>query len=113
LRTLIFLQSNFPSASIQNYRETAPTYYSGDSVKELKKDFEVLLGRSLTQPYTIKTIFTIEDTFENASETKWGRRICNFICKAVLKINYSPKVDDMILQFTFRRIVALSRNQRT
>lgn len=78
------VQSTNPDAPVPDYRETAPCYYTADVQNVSDKEFEALLGQKLPErTFAPDHKFTLENSLGDASETKWGRFICNAVDKAL------------------------------
>jgi beta-glucosidase len=77
LSATVKLASSLPDAPIPRFRETAPSYYTGDVVSVPDSEFVALLGRPIppSQRDNAKPL-DITDNLENSAHTKWGGRLC-------------------------------------
>lgn len=61
---------------IENLREIAPVYYTGKISDVPDSQFEAILGHSIPpREYSENHIFNMTSTFEDAKDTKWGKKI--------------------------------------
>lgn len=61
---------------MENLREIAPVYYTGKISDVPDSQFEAILGHSIPpREYSENHIFNMTSTFEDAKNTKWGKKI--------------------------------------
>lgn len=61
---------------VENLREIAPVYYTGKVENVPDSQFEAILGRAIPpKEYSENHIFNMTSTFEDAKNTKWGKKI--------------------------------------
>lgn len=93
-------------------REKAPGYYTGDVLDIEPEQFEALLGYPLPPAYREAGLpVDLTDNFENAQETKWGGRLCDFITFVMRMADKGPNAGMMAavaLQTPFRNFVTMS-----
>lgn len=96
---------NALKAQIPEYDKTAPVYFTGDVQNVPDAQFEALLGRKI--PPTVKSgenPIDLTDNFENAKDTKWGKRIYQLLNTVVPE----GMARGIALQTPFRNFIRMS-----
>lgn len=106
LQAKVNITSALKSSDIPNYKNTAQIYYTGDPAKVSSSEFEVIFGKSIP-PATLNTTgpFSLHDTFEICSKSKWGSQLVSIIHQMVIKIGdkVNPEIlEAVLLQMPFR-----------
>jgi beta-glucosidase len=108
LRSTVSIKSISSQLNIPDYQKSVPIYYKGDPAKVSPKEFEALIGKPLPPTHQNPNgPFTILDSFENASETQWGGKICSRIHDLIPKFNLrfsSEIVENYFLQIPFKSL---------
>ena len=101
-------------AVIPDYRETAPAYYSVDVRNVPDAQFEAVLGHEIPEAtFAEGTKLDLTSSLENATDSKWGKRI-NSLIEKVMDLNFtaggasSGMMKAMILQIPIRNFISMS-----
>ena len=109
--TVEVLSTN-PGAPVPNYREKAPSYYTGDIAEVPDSQFEALLGSPLPPAFRDQSIpIGLTDNLENSAHTKWGGRLNRFVLFLMRRFNKGPNAGMMnavAIQTPFRCMMAMS-----
>lgn len=112
LRAEVEVAAQGPETPMPDLREKAPRYYTGDVLDVEPEQFEALLGYPLPPAFReAGQPVELTDNFENAQETKWGGRLCDFITFVMRLADKGPNSGMMAavaLQTPFRNFVTMS-----
>ncbi len=108
----VFVNSTAPGVEVPDFRETAPVYYDGDVRFVTDNQFEAILGFPIPPSDRDKTRpLTSINNLEDASHTKWGKRINKMILSVMNRFNKGPSAGMMnavALQTPFRCMLSMS-----
>lgn len=121
LQATVEVESSLPEVKTPDYREKAPAYYhlAIPSTRLNKRDFEVIYGRKIQNPDTVKKPFHANSTLQDLQDTWIGRLVAKQLRRRLGEmIGVEDEQDPlwqmawhMILEMPLRSVVSLSEGR--
>lgn len=113
LKASLKVNSSDENAVVPDYRTTAPSYYGANITNVSDEQFKAVLGREIPPIRRDPNLpFDIDSNFEDAKDSKWGKKIYKFMVWIAGKIGNDDNVEmitNAIVQMSMRGLVNMSQ----